>query len=63
MDYATQCNLGRDHAGQMLRETARTGNLPKMVQTIREIAKEDTGFAVGFLFALSDRAIQINGGA
>lgn len=58
MTYSMQCQMGRDHAAQVTREAAQTGNLPKMAQAIREAAKDETGFGAGFLFAICGEVVQ-----
>lgn len=52
MTYSMQCQAGRDHAAQVMQEVAQTGNLPKIAQAIREAAKDESGYGVGFLFAI-----------
>ena len=53
MDYTAECKLGRDHATQAMNDCRATGNVPKFVQTIRDAAKDEGGYGVGFLFKLS----------
>ena len=52
MDYAVECQAGRDHAAQIIQEAALTGNLPNFAQAIREAAKDESGYGAGFLFAI-----------
>ena len=58
MTYSMQCKVGRDHAAQVMREVAQSGNLPQLVQAIREAAKGETGFGAGFLFALGGELVE-----
>ncbi len=55
MSYNLECQVGRDHAAQLMREVGESGNLPKIVQALREAAKDETGYGVGFLYALSEK--------
>lgn len=52
MTYAKQCQMGRDHAAHIMNETTQTGNMPALVQAIREAVKDDSGYGAGFLFAI-----------
>lgn len=61
MTYSEECQMGRDHAAQVMWEAAQTRNMPRMVQAIRDAAKDDTGHGIGFLFAISGQVMQING--
>lgn len=56
MSYSLECQVGRDHAAQLMREVAQSGNLPKMVQALRVAATDETGYGVGFLFAVAKNA-------
>ena len=58
MTYADQCQYGRSHAAQVVRDAAQTGDLPKMVQAIREAAKDETGYGAGFLAAICGKLMQ-----
>ena len=58
MTYSLECQVGRDHAAQLMREVSESANLPKMAQAIREAAKDETGFGVGFLFAISSEVVK-----
>ena len=48
--------MGRNHAAHVMREAAQTGNMPRMVQAIRDAAKDETGYGAGFLYALGSGA-------
>lgn len=60
MSYSLECQVGRNHAAQLMREVAQSGNLPKMVLAIRQVAKDETGsgYGVGFLSAIASRAVK-----
>lgn len=52
MNYSLECQIGRDHAAQLIRETTQTQNIPKLVEAICKAAKDGSGFGAGFLFAV-----------
>ncbi|MGQ0565976.1 MAG: hypothetical protein ACT4OK_13015 [Gemmobacter sp.] len=52
MDYTAECKLGREHATEAMNDCRATGNVPKFVRTIRDAAKDESGYGVGFLYAL-----------
>lgn len=56
MNYQQECQAGRDAAAHVLLEAKQTGNLPRFIQKIREAAKDETGFGVGFLWAIGGEA-------
>ena len=58
MNYSQECQMGRDHAAQVVREAAQTGNLPKMVRQVREAAQDETGYGAGFLFAFGEKVLK-----
>jgi len=58
MNYQQECQAGRDAAAHVLLEAKQTDNLPRMVRAIREAAKDETGFGVGFLFAIGAGAVK-----
>ena len=58
MDYTAECKLGRDHAMQAMADCRATGNVPKLVRTIQDAAKDESGYGVGFLFALTGEEVK-----
>ncbi|MFN4153645.1 MAG: hypothetical protein ACK4HF_03240 [Paracoccaceae bacterium] len=58
MEYQTQCDYGRDCAAHAMRIAQTTGNLPALVRAIREAAKDETGFGVGFLYAIGGEVVE-----
>lgn len=58
MNYSDQCAAGRRQAAQMLRECRETGNVPMMVQALREAVADQTGYGVGFLSQVGQEALQ-----
>ena len=59
MSYSLECQVGRDHAAQLMREVAQSGNLPKMIQAMRDAAVDPTGYGVGFMFAVAGAAVSL----
>ncbi|WP_167521764.1 hypothetical protein [Paracoccus pantotrophus] len=58
MDYSMECARGRAEAAHDLAAICKTGNMPLLVQKIRAAAANETGFGVGYLYALAERAAQ-----
>lgn len=56
MDYEQDCAEGRMQAEHDLATLRKTENLPQFVQKVREAAADHSGFGVGYLFALGERA-------
>lgn len=56
--YKVECQYGRDAATQALRECKATGNMPKIVREVRAAAADETGYGVGFLYALAREAVK-----
>lgn len=57
MNYSIECKAGRDYAASEVSRCAETGDLPRLVRTIREMAADESGIGVGFLFAAAGRLI------
>lgn len=55
MNYEQQTARGRAEAAHDLAAIRETGNMPLLVRKIREAAVDETGFGVGYLFALGGR--------
>ena len=58
MSYAVECKEGRDRAAHIMREAAQTGNMPALVQAIRDAAKDESGYGAGFLFAIGSEVMK-----
>lgn len=58
MNYQQECQAGRDAAALVLFEAKQTGNTPRLVRKIREAAKDESGFGVGFLFSISGEVMR-----
>lgn len=55
MTYEQQCEFGREIAASAVAECLESGNQPKLVRTIRDMASQDTGIAIGFLQSIAER--------
>lgn len=55
MTYEQQCEFGREIAASAVAECLETGNQPKLVCTIREMAGQDAGISIGFLHSIAER--------
>lgn len=55
MSWDKENKLGRQHAARLIGECAATGKLPRLVRELREMAKDDSGVGVGFLFEVGER--------
>lgn len=53
MTYEKQCELGREIAANAVAECLETGNQPKLVRIMRDMALQDTGVAIGFLHSIA----------
>ena len=60
MTYEDECKLGRQYATQVIADTRATGDLPKFVRTVRDMAGAEDGVAVGFMFEMGKRLIDEN---
>lgn len=58
MTYEQQNLVGREVAASAIAECIETGNHPKLVRMIRDMAAQDTGVAVGFLYSIADRVVK-----
>lgn len=57
MTYSKQCEDGCNHAARVIEDCAASGNVPRLVQEIRGMASDQTGFGVGFLSTLSEMVL------
>ena len=55
MTYDQQCQHGREIAAIAVAECLQTGNQPKRVRMIRDMAAEDSGVSIGFLRSIAER--------
>lgn len=55
MTYDQQCQYGREIAASAVAECLETGNQPKLVRMIRDMAGKDTGISIGFLHSIAER--------
>lgn len=55
MTYEQQCQQGREIAASAVAECLETGNQPKLVRMIRDMAAQDTGVSIGFLHSIAER--------
>ncbi|MER8839319.1 hypothetical protein NKH86_11210 [Mesorhizobium sp. M0913] len=53
--YANENILGRQRAARLIEDCAATGNLPRLVREIREMAADGGGVSVGFMFEIGER--------
>ena len=58
--YATENRIGRQRAAHVIEECAATGNLPRLVNEIRQMAADDSGVGVGFLFEVGRKLFNRN---
>lgn len=56
LTYSDENKFGRQGAAQAIAGCLATGDLPRLVQEIREAAAGDDGVSVGFLYALAEHA-------
>ncbi len=56
LTYSDDNKFGRQAAAQAIHECRITGDLPRLVQKVREAATGDDGISVGFLYALAEMA-------
>lgn len=58
-DYVFECKVGRDAAARLISDVAREQvGMPVLVQKIREAATDQSGFGVGFLWAIGEGAVK-----
>lgn len=55
MTYEQQCEYGREIAASAVAECVETGNQPKLVRMIRDMASQETGVSIGFLHSIAER--------
>lgn len=55
MTYEQQCQHGREIAASAVAECLETGNQPKLVRMIRDMAAQDTGVSIGFIYSIAER--------
>lgn len=55
MTYEQQCEYGREIAANVVSECLETGNQPKLVRMIRDMASQETGVSIGFLHSIAER--------
>ncbi|MHA6644633.1 hypothetical protein [Mesorhizobium sp. A623] len=55
--YASENKIGRQRAVQLIEDCAATGDMPRLVRLVREMAADKTGYGVGFLYALGEMAM------
>ena len=58
MTYQFECQGGQDEARHVISEARKAGNLPRLVFAVRDAAKDETGYGVGFLFELCQEVIK-----
>lgn len=56
MTYEQESQRGREIAASAVAEYLETGNQPKLVRMIRDMAAQDTGVSIGFLYSIAERA-------
>jgi hypothetical protein len=56
MSYQKQCEFGRAVAVSDICDCAETGNYPKLIRKIREMASQNNGVSIGFLQAIAEKA-------
>lgn len=56
--WATENNFGRQHAARLIEDCTATGDFPRLVREIREMAAAHDGVSVGFLYALAERTLR-----
>ena len=55
MTYEKENQWGREIAASAAAECLKTGNHPKLVRMIRDMAAQDTGVSIGFLYSIAER--------
>ena len=55
MNYEQQCEFGREVAASAVAECLETGNQPKLVRIIRDMASQYSGVSIGFLHSIAER--------
>ncbi|MCK9550885.1 hypothetical protein [Aquamicrobium sp.] len=53
MSYALHNQIGRQRAQRIIEECAATDNMPRLVNEIRKAAADESGFGVGFMYAIA----------
>ncbi|MDP3263473.1 MAG: hypothetical protein U1E06_19825 [Tabrizicola sp.] len=56
MTYESQCQFGRAIAASEIDDCKATGNYPKLIRAIREMADQSHGVSIGFLQAIAEKA-------
>lgn len=54
LTYSDENKFGRQAAAEAIDECRATGDLPRLVQKIREAAAGDDGGSIGFLYGLAE---------
>ncbi|MBN9074873.1 MAG: hypothetical protein BGN87_22575 [Rhizobiales bacterium 65-79] len=57
-EYSKLNQDGRQHAARLIEDCRLTGDLPRFVRKIREMAADDSGVGVGFLHEVGELAIK-----
>lgn len=58
MTYEQQNQTGCEIAAAAIAECAETGNRPKFVRLICDMASQDSGVSVGFLYSIAERVVK-----
>lgn len=58
MEYSKECELGQLEAQHDMAAVSVTNNLPLLIRKIREAAADQTGYGVGYLYELGQRALK-----
>lgn len=58
MTYEQQNEFGREIAASAVAECLESGNQPKLVRMIRDMAGQDTGVSIGFLYSIAERVVK-----
>lgn len=58
MNYAQECQHGRQVAQAAIDKCRATENFPELTRTIRDMAAQPGGVSIGFLQAIAESATQ-----
>jgi hypothetical protein len=50
--YSDECKLGRQAAARAIEDCRATDNVPRLIKQVREMAADESGVGVGYLYTL-----------
>lgn len=57
MNYGEECEYGREIAASEISDCAITGNYPKLIRAVRQMAAENNAVSVGFFQKIAEMAV------